>query len=89
MVTVSASHPSVAGSGAHILPWGRDGRLWVRDFAPPWEEGSWRVFDAEGRWIGSVTVPPRTRLLDLAGDRILVELTDELGVTTVRVLPLR
>jgi hypothetical protein len=61
------------------------GRLWVRDFAPEWEEGTWRVFDPDGRWTTSLTLPAGLRVVDATGNRVLVVGNDELGVETVRV----
>lgn len=61
------------------------GRLWVRDFAPAWEDQTWQVFDGGGRWLGSVTTPPGLRVLDIRGDRLLASVKNDLDVETVRV----
>lgn len=64
------------------------GRLWVRDFTPPWEEQIWRIFDRTGRWLGSATTPGRERVHDVGTDRLLTVGETELGVETVRVYPI-
>jgi len=64
------------------------GQLWVRDFGPDWEPRKWRIFDREGRWLTSVTLPARSRLLDLREDRLLIAVTNELGVETAQVFGL-
>lgn len=61
------------------------GRLWVRDFAPDWEDRTWRIFGEDGRWLGSVTTPTDLTILDIGTDRLLVSSENELGVETLRV----
>jgi hypothetical protein len=58
-------------------------RLWVRAFTPDWEPQTWRVFDPDGRWLGSVTLPSGARLLDVRGEKVLIALTNDVGVETV------
>lgn len=65
------------------------GRLWVRDFAPPWAEQPWQVFDDEGRWLGTTMLPAGLRILDIAADHLLAAHEGELGEETVRLLALR
>ncbi len=61
------------------------GRLWVRDFAPDWEEGTWRVFDPDGRGTSSLTLSVGLRVVDAIEDRVLVVGAEALRVETVRV----
>jgi hypothetical protein len=64
----------------------RAGALWVREYAPS-EEGPvrWTVFDAEGRQLGTLALPPRFRLTD-AGPNYLVGIAkDDMDVEQVQV----
>ena len=63
------------------------GRLWIRDFAPPWENQTWQIFADDGRWLGSVVTPARASILDIGGDRLLLRTVSELGVETVQSHP--
>jgi len=68
---------------------GADGAIWVGAYAPPGEvAASWDVFDAEGRWLATVTMPARFRLLAAAADRVLGVSRDALDVERVEVRPL-
>jgi hypothetical protein len=40
-----------------------EGELWVERFMPAGRETRWEVFDQAGRWLGSVTLPPRYQLI--------------------------
>jgi hypothetical protein len=42
------------------------------------------LFDVDGRWQGSLSLPPRFRLTDVEEDRILGVWRDELDVERVR-----
>ena len=44
----------------------------------------WGLFDVDGRWLGSLSLPPRFRLTDVEEDRILGVWRDELDVERVR-----
>ena len=59
-----------------------DRNLWVGDASVDWYLGqgfsrvpagavAWRVFDRDGRWLGSVTMPSRFRPMDIGGDYVL------------------
>jgi hypothetical protein len=59
-----------------------DRNLWVSDAALDWylAQGfsrvpagpvAWRVFDRDGRWLGSVTMPPRFRPMDIGSEYVL------------------
>nr|AGS49914.1 hypothetical protein [uncultured bacterium esnapd22] len=61
-----------------------DGNLWVceRDG----DDGSaWTVYDAEGRPLGQIALPPRVQPLDVAGDRLAARWKDESDVEFVHV----
>lgn len=67
-------------------------RLWLG--AGVWPElsapsPSWSVFDAQGAWLGDVTMPPRFRPLDARGDRVLGVATDDDDVPFLEVRRLR
>lgn len=66
---------------------GAAGNLWVADFAGmpyPRESASWRVFNASGRWLGTVQLPTPMRLFDIGSDYVLGVRHDSLGIETVR-----
>ena len=49
-----------------------DGNLWVLDYGVRQDEpGSWNVFTAAGRWLGTVTTPARFRVEQVGRDWIL------------------
>jgi len=65
-----------------------EGRVWMSEWMPV--SGSFDYFPtryvvvgADGTWFGSVTVPPRFRLLDVAAGRVLGVQLDALGVESV------
>lgn len=67
-----------------------EGNFWLAGWSLPLQEPTrWRVLAADGRYLGSITLPPRTRLLDVGLDWILVRTQDELDVERVQLLPLR
>jgi len=81
---------------------GPDGTIWVQHVCPPsemdedriaslgfpeeWVELEWDVFDAEGRFLGEVAMPPRFMPLLFRGDKIYGRWRDDLGVHYVMVL---
>jgi len=69
----------------------RDGGVWLSAFVPGSPLGSFPSYDViapDGIWLGAVEAPAGFRLLDVAGDRVLGVLTDELGVESVAVFGL-
>lgn len=65
---------------------GPAGGFWVGAYAPPGEEAAaWEAFDASGRRLGTVRMPPLFRPLDVAGDRLLGVRRDASGVEWVEV----
>jgi hypothetical protein len=77
-----------------------NGRIWVARFRPSddlpmamvggyeqWHEDDvWHVLDPDGSPMARVRLPPRTRLLDVRSDRVVVVTRDGLDVEHVRVL---
>jgi hypothetical protein len=60
-----------------------DGSAWVERWLPPESNSRWEVFDDEGVWTGSVTLPPRCQIIGFgqgaAGElRVYVARSDEL-----------
>jgi hypothetical protein len=64
-------------------------RVWVSEYSV---EGrhftAYRVFTSEGSWVGWVHLPPRTQVLDVRNDMLLVIQRSELDVESVALLPL-
>lgn len=62
-----------------------DGNVWVSDYRLAYEDGPDRftVFDAEGVWLGTVTMPDGLRVLEIGADHVLGLVTDELEIETV------
>jgi hypothetical protein len=76
-----------------------DRNLWVSDASLDWylAQGfsrvpagpvAWRVFDRDGRWLGSVTMPPRFRPMDIGSDYVLGLWRDADDVEHVRLYQL-
>lgn len=74
-----------------------EGNLWVRPYPPDApgfvhlmepERGRppevWRVFDAEGRWLGRVEMPADLEVMDIHGGFVIGLWRDELDVQQVR-----
>ena len=65
-------------------------RLWVKTYAPPWEEGNeWWVFDSDGRWLEVVLLPPGLQVFEIGYDFILGLRKDEFDVEYVELYELR
>lgn len=63
-----------------------DAHVWLERYRQPGDTVSrWEVIEPEGRWLGSVTVPPRFRILQVGPDFMLGRHLDSLGVERVRV----
>lgn len=54
-----------------------------------WGGSSWEVFDGEGRFLGTVELPPRVRVTDVRDDRILGVRYDPTFVDELVVLEIR
>jgi len=66
-----------------------EGHLWVEDYlALPIKPSSWAVFDPDGRFLGSVTLPARFTPYQIGSDFILGRWEDELEVEYVDVFDL-
>lgn len=59
------------------------GRTWVQHFRVLDAAERWSVFDRTRRWLGDVILPDRTRLMDVAQDRLVAAHRDDLGVETL------
>lgn len=67
-----------------------DGVIWVLDAAPLTRESvTWRVFDAEGRWLGVVAMPARLVVHEIGRDYVLGLWADDDGDDEVRVYAVR
>lgn len=64
---------------------GDDGVLWVHDYVRPGEASEWFAFAADGTWIRTLVLPPRTLLLDIGRDWALVRTLDDVDVQRVAV----
>ncbi len=57
-----------------------DGAIWVDTYQPPWQDDSqWTVLDGEGRWLGSVRLPPAFQPTQIGHDFVLGLLSDDTG----------
>lgn len=67
------------------------GRIWVREYAPRYEEGDrrWAVFGADGVRRAAVHLPRDFRLRGVGGDLLIGTWEGELGVEHARVYQLR
>jgi len=76
----------------HGIVVGAEGDVWLDPVPDPesWPPGlleptnEWLVFDSEGRWLGSVEVPARARVLEVGTDSVLLLYRDQLDVEWVR-----
>ncbi len=65
------------------------GNLWASEYArPPEVPGVWTVLDPEGRWLGTVAMPPRFRPYQIGASWILGVVRDELDVERLRLYEL-
>lgn len=73
---------SIRGSGEE---------LWVgRRTGSWWETGDFDVFDADGRWLTTVAMPPELEMVhEIGDDYILAHVTDDLDVAYLRMYRLR
>ena len=66
-----------------------EGRLWLAEFTPTPRRAvpRYTVLDADGQWLGTVTMPPRFRLLDANATAVLGVQRDEDDVEHIVVYP--
>jgi len=65
------------------------GNLWVQEFGPARNAAvDWSVFDPEGRYLGTVTVPDRFRVEHIGDDFVLGVGRDEMDVERVEMYAL-
>lgn len=67
------------------------GNVWVKAFKGQHERReptNWLVFDATGKWLGSVVLPPRFEVFRIGPDWILGKRPDELDVEHIQLLAL-
>lgn len=83
--TLATEVDSLAAYGS--LQVDAEGRIWA---APPTVAEDpvtpWRLFARDGRYVGTLPLPPRAAVLDARGDRVLILTYDEWDVETVRLL---
>lgn len=67
----------------------KDGSIWVRHYLEP-DGGAetWSVFDTDRHLAGEITLPAGLRLIDASGEAVLGVVLDDLGVPSLRFLPL-
>jgi hypothetical protein len=68
----------------------RDGRLWIRDFVRPGDEGPhrWTAFTPDGRFDCRLETPRFAEYLEFGADYLLVREPDSLDVERVRLYPI-
>ena len=62
----------------------RRGNVWMAEYRVLEEAHVWQVFDPEGHWLGSVTLPDGGRISEIGEDYVLGVWRDEMDVETVR-----
>ena len=67
-----------------------EGNVWLPSYRPAYpEEGSpYTVISPDGEWLGTFETPPRLRILDVTGNRLLAVLRDNLDIESVAVYEL-
>ncbi len=68
-----------------------EGRIWLGDFVVAYARAitsSYRILSAEGQWLGRVDLPEGLRVLDIAGERVLGVMKDEMEVESAVVYEL-
>ena len=62
------------------------GQVWVRQFVRPGSSGvTWVIFSHAQELIGQLTLPPRSTLWEVRGDRVVYSTPDEYDVPVVRI----
>lgn len=76
--------PSVFPAYSRVLVPRGGGGVWVEGFRRPGQtEREWLLFDADGAWTATLSVPARTVVLDAGVDWALVRETDDVGVQRI------
>ncbi len=75
--------PETLPAHGAILP-DAEGNLWVAAYSLEEEPARWSVFDADGRFLGTVATPAGGTLTDVGADYVLGVWRDELDVERVR-----
>jgi hypothetical protein len=76
---------------AHLLVYDRvladrgNGRIWIHRFIHDGEEIPWTVLEADGRWLGDVSLPPGFSPMDILDDRVAGGWWDDMRVPFVHV----
>lgn len=78
-VTFPETLPAFSGLAADAA-----GNLWVQEYAVGDDVNRWDVFDPDGRWLGTVGLPPGLEPYEIGEDYVLGAVDDELGVERVR-----
>ena len=68
-----------------------DGGVWLAHFAAGFSPDAIPAYDvisSDGTWIGTVECPPRFRVLDVAGNRVLGVMLNDLDIESVAVFEL-
>ena len=66
-----------------------EGHLWVEEYQIPGEDiSTWTIFDPDGRVVGRLATPARTRLLEVGNDYLLGRTLDEFDVESLTLWPL-
>ncbi len=73
----------------HMIEVDTDLNLWVQDYSAGENAANeWSVFDPQGAWLGTVSMPPGFELYEIGADYILGKETDELEVEYITVYAL-
>ena len=58
--------------------------VWIKRYQLPWDAvPTYEIFDASGRWLGSISTPAHVELFQIGEDYILGKHRDELGVERI------
>jgi hypothetical protein len=67
----------------------RSGNAWVRDYDLLGVSNDWRIFRPDGTAAGRLTMPPRSRPVDIGADFVVAVMRDSLDIEYVRVFGLK
>jgi len=66
-----------------------ESNLWIQRYMACCDPNvPWLVFDSQGMWLGSVSIPARFEVLEIGSDYVLGKSEDELDVESVAVYAL-